>query len=144
MRYIHTGKLVDAIPAEKVGLAQDYLAQDDMTKYFTMWEKDLEDVVLYIRWNLSANGHDYTIEAITTRELTEKELHSLNEWAHGQNSDGLGEGFEQQDFARVGGHDREDYYHSMGGYDEEESEGHMASFDWETNEVDFRPFEPAN
>ena len=33
------------------------------------------------------------------RELTEQELEKLSDWISGQNSDGLGEGFEQQDFA---------------------------------------------
>lgn len=137
MRYVHTGKLTDTIPAGLVAEAAEYLAEDDMTPYFTMWEKDLEDVVLYVRWNLSANGRDYTIEAITTRELTDKELHALNEWAHGQNSDGLGENFEQQPFAWIGEEDGP--YFSE---DEEEDGGRMVSFDWETNEVSFRPLEP--
>lgn len=144
MRYVHTGTLTGTIPAEKVGLAQDYLARDDMTKYFTMWNKDLKDVVLYIRWNLSANGHDYTVEAITTRVLDEAELTVLNDWVSGQNSDGLGEGFEQQPFAEIREEGGSSWSWDDGDEDEDDVYGGMISFDWKTNDVDFRLFEPAN
>ena len=52
-----------------------------------------------------------------------------------QNSDGLGEGFEQQSFAS---YEIEDDYNC--GYDEDEyiePEYVMASFDWETNDYEF-------
>ena len=115
--YKTTGKLTDTIPAEDVSKAQDYLTRDDMTQYV---DEDLKGTVERVQWRLDGNGRDYEVEVFALRELTDDESKRLSEWISGQNSDGLGEGFEQQDFAWVGGHDREDYYHSMGWYDEEE------------------------
>lgn len=129
--YKTTGQLTGHIAAENVSKAQAYLTQDDMTQYI---DDRLKGAVERVQWRLDGNGHDYEVEVFALRELTEDETGKLSEWISGQNSDGLGEGFEQQPWAWVGGHDREDYYHSMGGYDEEEDEGHMASFDWQDND----------
>lgn len=127
--YQSTGQLTDAIPHEHVEAAQAYLAQDDMTQYV---DESIAGAVERVEWRLHHNGRDYTVEAVTSRELTDDELRVLAEWTSGQNSDGLGECFEQQDFAWVEGPDPdededEDYY----------EDGHMVSFDWKTNKSTF-------
>jgi hypothetical protein len=57
---------------------------------------------------------------VTHRPLTDEESKQISEWISGQNSDGLGEGFEQQSFAEIEG-------------DDENDDWAMASFDWQTN-----------
>ena len=57
------------------------------------------------------------------RLLNQDELDFVSSWITGQNSDGLGEGFEQQEFAWMPYDDDDDYY----------DDGEMASFDWQTN-----------
>lgn len=91
--------------------ASNYLTEDDMTVYL----KDDNDIpisvreaVVHIEWELL--GNDYgKIHLTTTRKLDEKELEYISDYVKGQNSDGLGEGFEQQDFAD---HYDEDAYFS--------------------------------
>ena len=91
--------------------ASNYLTEDDMTVYL----KDDNDIpisvreaVVHIEWELI--GDDYgKIHLTTTRKLDEKELEYISDYVKGQNSDGLGEGFEQQDFAD---HYDEDAYYS--------------------------------
>jgi len=75
--------------------AQNYLSSDDMTQYVP---EDLKDVITKAEWVLDDDmtGH---VDIETTRALTAKEQTDLSDWVEGQNSDGLGEGFEQQDFA---------------------------------------------
>jgi len=100
--------------------AQDYLDNScsEMTELLKGYAGD--DVVS-IRWILdeSDSGH---IELITDCELSEENLASISNWVSGQNSDGLGEIFEQQDFAV--------------GMDEDGEEAY-ASFDWDTNDYAF-------
>lgn len=91
--------------------AVNYLTEDDMTKYL----KDDEDIpyatrgaIISVDWELKDVNHGY-INLYSTRELTEQELEPISSWVRGQNSDGLGEGFEQQDFAD---YFDEDAYHS--------------------------------
>ena len=105
-------------PVNDFGAAQAYLTDDDMTKYWKNGHK--QSKVIKIQWDLidEQTGH---IVVITNDELTSNEADELSNWISGQNSDGLGEGFEQQDFAWIP-------------YDDEEDEGEMASFDWETND----------
>lgn len=81
--------------------AVNYLTEDDMTKYL----KDDEDIpyatrgaIISVDWELKDVNHGY-INLYSTRELTEQELEPISSWVKGQNSDGLGEGFEQQEFA---------------------------------------------
>lgn len=121
--YRTTGTLTGYIEPENVSAAQAYLQNDDMTQY-------LEGLpVERIQWYLDSDGHNYYVEAITSRLLRPSELENLSSWVSGQNSDGLGEGFEQQDFAEerydVEYEDDEDEY-DTDGY-------RMISFDWETN-----------
>lgn len=131
--YRYDGHLVDAINQENVLLAAQYLLQDDMTQYL---DDDLKSVVKRISWHLFHDGYTYHVEAICERDLTDEEIEELRSWVSGQNSDGLGEGFEQQDWAWVPGeHECDGPYWSECNCDEEN--GHMCSFDWETNDSTF-------
>ena len=128
--------------------AYEYLTEDDMTKYL---KADVESRGYYglaydihsIKWILTDDDCGY-IELITIRELTIAELDEVSDWVRGQNSDGLGEGFEQQWFAEIW--DDVEYTE----YDEETDESYtyterhycgMASFDWKTNNYKFHLLE---
>ena len=126
--------LTHPIKADRIAEAHKYLIEDDMTEY--LWDDDhctCRDDVLLIWWQLEDVDHG-SIMMRTRRELTREELDSISEWVKGQCSDGLGEGFEQQDFAceydtRWADHDYDEF--------DPDDEGWMASFDWETNDYKF-------
>lgn len=114
--------------------AQEYLTEDDMTVYLkddNRIPEDVRNAVEKIEWHLTdeCSGN---IELQTNRALSADELKPISEFVSGQNSDGLGEGFEQQEFANY-----ED--EGLEGYDESDwdNEWIMASFDWKTNEYIF-------
>lgn len=114
--------------------AQEYLTEDDMTVYLKDDDRISEKVrnaVEKIEWVLKDEDSGY-IELTTNEALSATELKEVSEYVSGQNSDGLGEGFEQQDFA---------YYEDEGleGYAESDwdNETIMASFDWQSNEYIF-------
>lgn len=110
-------------PVTDIGEANEYLTSDDMTKYLLNDFPKLRGVVVNVSWYLYNDEGGY-VEVEATRELTEKERDDISDWIRGQNSDGLGEGFEQQSFACY----PEDCEDEEGGY-----EYVMASFDWRTN-----------
>ena len=156
--YETKGHLTGTIAPENVSAAQAYLTEPNMADYL---DEPLRGVVLFQQWQLDANGHDYKVIAVTNRELTEAELKLLADNTSGQNSDGHGEGFEQQDFAW----DEDESYEENCGYcsgrgtvtevddgditerdcDEcdgagvfgADGEGRMISFDWETNDCTY-------
>jgi hypothetical protein len=121
--YRTSGSLTE--PVNSVGAAREYLRRDDMTQFVRHASfKGLEQVVHHIEWDLLDEA-SWQVTVVTQRKLTAEESAGLSEWISGQNSDGLGEGFEQQDFAE----------HSSYSYDEGEDEDFsMSSFDWQTNE----------
>lgn len=135
--YQTKGHLTGTIEPENVAAAQAYLREDhdgrpiNMQQYLDPWAKD---VVLSLVWTLMGDGRTYIIEAVALRDLTDDELKQLSSECSGQNSDGLGEGFEQQDFAWNAEPDEwnPDDEDDESPYGEE---GHMCSFDWETNEL---------
>ena len=132
--------------------AQEYLNKEDMGQHLReriSYDNEKgkttnapEDIEL-IKWELADNGYDGMITLTTTRELNEKELKYISEWVSGQNSDGLGEGFEQQDFA--------DYYPCDRGecddYNDRDQCGYghcpyfeYSAFDWKTNDYIFEKY----
>lgn len=139
--YETKGKLTEAIPQEHVAEAMMYLMVDHEGNLLHMeqyLDQPLNGVVTELTWKLDKNGHDYTVRAIASRELSADELRVLSLEVSGQNSDGLGESFEQQDFAWS----TEEYEcgecdSCVHGWscDEEQDGGHMISFDWKTNEL---------
>lgn len=119
----HTkGTLTGTIDQDNVPAAQDYLTRDDMTQYVAP-NAGLDGVLVRIEWNLHSDGYNYHVEAVCDRELSDAELKQLSDEVSGQNSDGLGEGFEQQEFAEIEPDDEDDWS--------------MISFDWETNKNEF-------
>lgn len=115
--------------------AREYLIEDEMVVYFNEDSRrpsSLQGVVISIDWILRDEESGY-IEMKSTRELETKELEFISDWVRGQNSDGLGESFEQQDFACYVSNENDDF-----DYDEFEDEDWiMASFDWLTNNYIF-------
>lgn len=81
--------------------ASRYLTEDDMTVYLKEDDRipvEVRNAVCKIEWELTDTNCG-TINLITTRKMNEEELKYISDYVSGQNSDGLGEGFEQQDFA---------------------------------------------
>lgn len=126
--YRTSGTLTGTIEPENVGFAQNYLQADDMTQYL---DASLQEIVERIQWHLNIDGHTWYVEVFATRVLEKSDLKALSLWVSGQNSDGLGEGFEQQEFAW------EESGYGDDEYDGDYENGHMISFDWETNDCKF-------
>ena len=131
-------KLVE--PVIDLNEAREYLTEDDMVQYLKGDDRQDPNTtkdVTKITWILQDEQSGY-IELEATRELEDYELSKISDWVSGQNSDGLGEGFEQQDFACYD--IDEDGYpidsNRMWDY-EGETETVMASFDWHSNQYKF-------
>lgn len=110
-----------------VAEAQAYLSKDDMTEILKERYPDLAADVTSIQWVLTDSDCGY-VELETNRSLTDAELARISEWVSGQNSDGIGEGFEQQPFAWYPDAD-----------DEYDDTYVMASFDHSSNDYIFEP-----
>lgn len=120
--YVSKFNLVDPIQDGALEDANDYFQSDDMTQYL---DDELKGPIDKVKWVLDdeQSGH---VEVKTNRDLTPEEEHQLTEWISGQNSDGIGEGFEQM-FAYE---DVDDTY----GYDSDNDDSDeyvMPSFDWQ-------------
>lgn len=123
-------------PVLDINDAQEYLSEDDMIKYLkndNRISKSTRNNVTNIAWILQDEQSGY-IELETTVELSDLELMSISNWVSGQNSDGLGEGFEQQGFAN---YQIDDGWGNGDEYDADSDIWVMASFDWRTNDYKF-------
>ena len=81
--------------------AQNYLKSDDMTKYLkddTRIPEDVRNAVEQIEWHLKDESSGF-VELSANKALSSTELKYISKFASGQVSDGLGPGFEDQDFA---------------------------------------------
>lgn len=116
--------------------AQEYLDEDDMSVYLLGDFPQLASKKPKIRWILTHPNKGY-ITLKSEEPIDRETLDEISKWVAGQNADGLGEGFEQQDFAYYatdepwGNPDDEDY----------EEEYIECSFDWEKNEYKFEEVE---
>ena len=116
-KYSTNFNLTDEIYIEFFEDAVSYLIEDNMAQYVPCY---LKAKIVSVEWVLEER--DEGVIVIWTKELlSEEEKDELSEWIAGQCSDGLGEGFEQEPFAEIGGYD--EYY------DEEDEDGYY--------EVDF-------
>lgn len=132
--YLYSGTLTGTV--NDVAKAQAFLTDMDMTQFL----HEVAPPVVHIRWDLKEDGHTYEVHAVATQELTAKEIADLTDWVKGQNSDGLGEGFEQQDFADCTPDEPEyDPYDDAYEVDasDEDDEWRMVSFDWRSNDSTF-------
>jgi len=112
-------------PVNDIGEAEAYLQEDEMVRYYLSNNPEMRGVVTSIVWNLVGDDSGY-VEVEATRELSDEELLGLSHFISGQNSDGLGEGFEQNFM-----------YH-----DEDDGEDYMCSFDWANNPYMLTEVEP--
>ena len=113
--------------------AQAYLEEDNMLDYFD--NEEIKRKLQSMTWHLVDCGSGY-IEVIANEELSENELEEISEYIKGQNADGIGEGFEQQDFASYDAallNDRGEIDDSLLYDDDYEEDWVMASFDWNSN-----------
>lgn len=111
--------------------AREYLTEDDMTVYLKE-SVEFADAIEKIEWVLVSTNHG-RIELASNRELTDAELKEVSDWVSGQNSDGLGEGFEQQSFAWNEYVEEDDYFEDEDYGYADYGDGEMVSFDWQTN-----------
>ena len=122
-------------PVNDFDEAAGYLEEDDMVNYFNE-DDTIKSKLESIRWILddTENGR-VIVEAL--EPLDTDELAIVSEYISGQNSDGLGEGFEQQDFANydINLYDEYGEYNPDLVWDDDYEEFWvMASFDWEFND----------
>lgn len=124
-------------PVIDIDAARAYLAYDNMTYY--LLDQDFlcghKNDILHIEWILQT-ANEGVIRLTTKTELEETLLRQISDWIRGQNSDGLGEGFEQQDFAcydlevEQGWESEDDEYR--------EPDYVCAGFDWEENDYELK------
>lgn len=128
MYYSYTTRFCLDAPVTDIEEAQAYLSADDMTQYVDVKADDgseLSDVIETVVWKLT--GEDIgEVDITATRRLSRAEMDRMSGWISGQNSDGLGEGFEQQPFA---------CYAEEDDYDGFDADAVItASFDWRMND----------
>lgn len=111
-----------SFPVNDIDAADDYLQDDIMLDYFD--EGPLKDKLAYIEWYMSTESSG-NIMVAAKEELTRDELNEISRFISGQNSDGLGEGFSQQDFAEV--------VDILG-------KPQRVTFDWDTNNYNLEPY----
>ena len=120
-----TGSFEDAaLEDDRFGQADAFLRAEDMAQFL---DEHLREKVTKVEWNLEGTDGG-TIDVEAKQELTPDELTELSDWIRGQCSDGLGESFEQRDFAQI--YDYDDW-------GDEDWVG-MISFDWESNNYKLR------
>lgn len=98
--------LSDNVPDEYWMEARKYLDEDNMANYLP---DELSEKIILIQYDLITNNKGF-INIISNALLTQEELIELKNELDGQNSDGLGEGFEQQEFAELHNSEDEDNY----------------------------------
>jgi hypothetical protein len=130
--YRATGRLTH--PVSDLAAARRFLRCEETGMTVHIWQ-DRRDGVHRVSWDL-LDEQTWEVTLVADRDLPDEQLRLLSEWISGQNSDGLGEGFEQQPFAEHGSPD--DWY----GEDGEIEDMQMSSFDWETNPCELARVEP--
>jgi hypothetical protein len=114
--YQTNGQLTE--PVTDLSLAREFLREHGAGIAQYIYPDAAKPGVHSVTWDLLDEGR-WQVTLVADRDLPAEQLALLSEWISGQNSDGLGEGFEQQAFAEHG-------------YDDDDFT--MSSFDWETND----------
>lgn len=120
------------IPVNDLEAAREYLAEEDMTEALAEQHPELREKVSFVEWKLK-DEMSGVIRVETMNPLTEGESETISDWISAQCSDGIGEGFEQQDFATERFEEAEEDY---------DAEPQMASFDWDINSYHLRDRTP--
>lgn len=112
--------------------AKAYLEEENMLQYFD--NEQIKRKLKSIYWRLDNEGAGRVV-VTANQELEDYELEELSDYILGQNSDGLGEGFEQQEFAEYDAAkwadgEYNEYAEYEDGYEEDWV---VASFDWKYN-----------
>lgn len=122
-------------PVNDFDEAAAYLEEDNMLEYFSD-NAAIKNKLDGIYWILDdTESGRIIVEAY--KPLDENELAVLSDYIKGQNSDGLGEGFEQQEFADYdinSYNEYGEYDQSLAWEDDYEEDWVMASFDWKYND----------
>ena len=121
--YRTTGRLTAPVndPGAAMLYLQEHQREAPMAQF--IYPEQAAELVVSVTWYLTGS-ETWAVDVVTEQDLVPEQLAELSEWISGQNSDGLGEGFEQQPFA-----EQLEVEH-----DEEEDDEYLyASFDWETN-----------
>ena len=109
---------------EEYEKAQDFLFEENLANYYDGLGKDK---INSIDWVLMQNTEGSGFIVVDTYEpLTQDELDAVSEYISGQNSDGIGESFEQR-FSYYIYDDSDDDWEYSG------DSGDMCSFDWMYN-----------
>ena len=122
-----------------INSANEYLKDNEMLWFF---DGEFKDDLEKIEWNL-INTHKGYVSVVAKRKLTDSELKELSKYISGQNSDGLCEGFEQQEFACYDAGLYDDfgrYQPDLQWEDDYEEEYIMCSFDWQTNDYELKEY----
>ena len=90
------GESIGELNPKSVGQANSFLDQDMSEYYQGSGSEKVESILWFIG---SPEGGTITVE--TNVELTSDEQNELSSWIKGQCSDGIGEAFEQQEFAEL-------------------------------------------
>jgi len=155
--YVYRTKFNLVYPVKDFEEATDYLERSSrivsnaLKGDSSIFDEDSLYVVKSIEWVLEGEYYpDYGyIELITYEKLEPSILSKISEWVRGQNSDGLGEGFEQQQFAeRIvdpdGGviePDEEENYYDLAEDENSDYSWEMASFCWRSDSYEFELYD---
>lgn len=118
--------------------------------YFWTHDQKVNDSIrsklLTCEWGLASIGPSLygQVEVTATEPFTEKEVRAMKEWISGQNSDGLGEGFEQRPIETEDGDFHVHFWNSGNDYrivtdDEIERELHPVKFETTPKRVNTHP-----
>lgn len=78
--------------------ASRYLLEENMVQYYSGVERDQ---IKSIYWNLVNDNYGVVVISTYLENLSEQLQNDLLEFINDQNSDGIGEGFSQQEFAEI-------------------------------------------
>lgn len=139
-----TGKLWDDEYGEELPAGKRFLLgqEDEIREKFAKYtRRDIDNMSVYYSevgadkllladWGFEVLDNELygKVDVRMTEPMTEEEENELREWIHGQNSDGLGEGFEQQEIMTDQGNLYVSFWDSGEGYfikDDEEMDEYL-------------------